>query len=109
MAAFASVPAPPCTYRSAHYSCQVLSVASRFEMPRGKSRSENELRERILIAVRPGEDMDVEELVNVLRDVYPEYRRQKLNPFTRCVEEIMNSFTSEVPAEEQSISNDDKA
>lgn len=78
-------------------------------MPRGKSRSENELRERISIAVRPGEDMDVEELVNVLRDVYPEYRRQKLNPFTRCVEEILSSVTPEAPAEAQSMSKDDQA
>lgn len=68
-------------------------------MPRGNSRSENELRDRVSIAVRPGEDMDVEELVNVLRDVYPEYRRQKLNPFTRCVEEIMNNMAPEGPAE----------
>ena len=68
------------------------------EMPRGRARSENELRERISIAVRPGEDMDVDELVNVLRDVYPEYRRQKLNPFTRCVEEVMNGFAQENPA-----------
>lgn len=48
--------------------------------------------------------MDVEELVNVLRDVYPEYRRQKLNPFTRCVEEIMNNLAPEGPAEANDLS-----
>eukprot|EP00892_Ulva_mutabilis_P001467 jgi/Ulvmu1/11320/UM074_0035.1 len=66
-------------------------------MPRARARSENELRERVAIVVRPGEEMDVDELVDVLRDVYPEYRRQKRNPLARCVEEIMSSINQGAP------------
>lgn len=58
---------------------------------------DKQLEDRIAQAVGPDERMDLDELVGALRDVYPEYRRQKLTPFTRRVQDVVEQREAEQP------------
>lgn len=64
---------------------------------------DSQLDERISQAVRPGEHMDLDELVGALRDVYPEYRRQKLTPFSRRVQGVLEKRGAGDSAQPQSL------
>jgi hypothetical protein len=55
---------------------------------------DTQLNERISQAIRPGGRIDLDELVSTLRDVYPEYRRQKLTPFTRRVQGVLEQHSA---------------